>query len=178
MKTIIKLCPMCEQSKSIHEFALDRSKKDGHRSICKTCNVTVSARYKRSTKGVACEERHYKAVQKRIEEDEDFAQRRRDLVNASTARPEYRESLRIKAHTEHGMDAKKAQRAVEDAIKSGELQVPSGCSQCGIDPGVDKIGRRKLRAIHTNGYALKHHLDVEFMCPTCVNRLTKVERLT
>jgi len=173
-----KKCPMCKGIKPLQEFALDSSKKDGHRSICKACNTTVSSRYKRSAKGVACEGRHYKAVQKRIEEDESYAQRRRDLVNESTSRPEYRESLRRKANTEHGVDARKAQKAVEGAIKSGELQVPSGCSRCGVDPGEDKLGRRKLRAIHINGYEPENHLDVEFMCPTCVNRLTKVERLT
>jgi hypothetical protein len=174
----MKLCHMCKRNKPLQEFARDSSKKDGHRSICKECNVTVSARYKRSAKGVACEERRYKTVQKRIEEDADFAQRRRDIVNASMTRPEYRKNLRKKEHTEHGVDAKRATKAVEGAIRSGELQVPSGCSRCGIDPGVDKLGRRKLRAIHINGYAPENHLDVEFMCPTCVNRLTKVERLT
>jgi hypothetical protein len=173
-----KVCSMCKQAKPIEEFSLDKSKKDGHRSLCKACNMPVSARYRRSVKGVACEERRYRTVQKRIEEDEDFAQRRRDLVNASAARPEYKESIRRKARTKHGKVQKSATKAVECAILSGRIKVPSRCSRCGTKPGVDKLGRRKLRAIHIHGYEPEHHLDVEFMCPTCVNRLTKVERLT
>jgi hypothetical protein len=174
----MKMCPMCKKKKTLEKFALDSSKKDGRRSICRACNVTVSSRYRNSVKGVACDERHNKVVQRRIENDDSFAQRRRDIVNASTARPEYKEHLHRKAHTKHGMDAKAAHSAVEDAIRSGELRVPRGCKRCGVNPGKDKLGRRKLRAIHINGYAPENRLDVEFMCPTCVNRLTKVARLT
>jgi hypothetical protein len=169
---------MCDAIKPIGAFALDSSKKDGHRHICKDCNAIVSERYRRSDKGIANEKRHYRSVQNRIEDDTIFAQRRRDIVNRSTARAEYKAQLQARSRTAHGIEAKRASKAVEVAIDNGELRVPPGCARCGIDPGMDKLGRRKMRAVHIHGYAPEHHLDVEFMCPTCVNRLTKVERLT
>lgn len=41
----MKTCPKCERELLIGEFARDRSKASGHKSICKACDREKSRRY-------------------------------------------------------------------------------------------------------------------------------------
>lgn len=41
----MKICNGCSTNKSLDEFAINRSKKDGHSSTCKSCSREIQARY-------------------------------------------------------------------------------------------------------------------------------------
>jgi hypothetical protein len=55
-----------------------------------------------------------------------------------------------------------ARRAVQAAVKRGDLVKPDTCSDCGeVHPS------EMIDAHHHNGYALEHILDVEWLCKRC-----------
>lgn len=173
-----KVCSACGKKKDEGDFDFDWTKPDHRRAMCKLCRSLAQEAYWKSEKGIAAQGRRNNVRQRLMESDESYADRRRDIVNKSQARPEVREEMRAFAQSERGLEKKRATNAVERAVKSGRIVVPTLCPRCEKDPGEDKLGRRKMRAVHINGYATENQLDIEWMCPTCVNRLTKVESLT
>jgi len=59
----------------------------------------------------------------------------------------------------------KARSAVNKAVKSGALQRPQKCDECGGFDRRASDGRSTIHAHHHNGY--EHALDVVWLCPTC-----------
>lgn len=51
----MKLCRKCGETKSLEEFSIDRSKKDGRVSTCKTCKSVYFRKYYESNKDDICE---------------------------------------------------------------------------------------------------------------------------
>ncbi len=170
-----KRCRDCGKIKPIEEFHVDKEKSDGHRGRCAKCRNVILAEWRQTPAGLKCDERKNANVMARSLTDREFAQRRRDIVNKSSDRPEYRERLREKAQSEEGRFKKKATRAVETAIKNGTLKRPFKCSACGVKPGFDKRGRSKVRAIHIHGHDVANHLNVKFMCSRCVEAWKKTK---
>lgn len=171
-----KRCGKCKRIFLLSEFPLDSSKVDGRHALCKECRKKSRDKYRSSSKGVANEDRNNERNKKRREHDDKYADRRRAIVRKSMARPEERVRQLEANHSEHGKLKKRAHKALETAIKSGRILRPTKCQQCGKDPGYDVRGRSKIRAYHYLGYAVEHRLDVKFLCPTCLNRLTAVPR--
>ena len=55
----MKRCPRCASTKSLAQFHLNRARKDGHQSICKSCRAELDReRYVRSHKADRRERRH------------------------------------------------------------------------------------------------------------------------
>jgi hypothetical protein len=44
-KAALKRCPVCEQSKPLTDFAIDRSRNDGHMGRCKPCDRARNRAY-------------------------------------------------------------------------------------------------------------------------------------
>lgn len=171
MATRRKKCSVCGRRRSIHMFDEDKTSPDGYRAMCKECRKVRLDEYRRSEKGIENEQRYVVSTRKRRLVDEGYAQRRRDIVNRSSDRPEYRERLREKQKTPHGLKAKRASGAVDRAIARGDIVRPDACEICGDKPGEDKRGRSKVRAWHHKGYDEEYKLDVKFVCPRCLNRI-------
>ena len=55
-------------------------------------------------------------------------------------------------------ERKAARNAVEQAIRSGRLQRPDRCDDC---------GRECLPRAHHESYDRRHHLDVTWVCQSC-----------
>jgi hypothetical protein len=61
-------------------------------------------------------------------------------------------------------DHLRARWRVADAIRSGRLVRPSTCSECGVDPGVDELGRSRVEAHHDR---YDDPLVVRWLCRPC-----------
>lgn len=59
---------------------------------------------------------------------------------------------------------RKASLAVTDLVRRGVIQRPEVCEQCGVQPGVDYVGKPLIWAHLTN----PPELDREWLCSTCV----------
>jgi hypothetical protein len=55
----------------------------------------------------------------------------------------------------------RARWAVRDALRRGVLTRPLRCSRCGVDPGVDELGRSRLEAHHHDP---RDALAVQWLC--------------
>ena len=58
----------------------------------------------------------------------------------------------------------RARWVVADAVRRGRLVPPSHCTDCGDEPGVDTLGRRRIEAHHAE---YERPLDVEWLCRDC-----------
>jgi hypothetical protein len=64
-------------------------------------------------------------------------------------------------------------KRLDRALTLGLLHRPSICEQCGSNPGTDRLGRSLIRGYHHKGP--KFPLEVQWLCVTCLNRLTKLK---
>lgn len=167
-KKIMKKCTTCSMVFDIEKFHKDKTKKDGVRSECVYCRRLRLKKWRETQVGRDYENRKDVMVRSKRFDDQSFAQRRRDIVNKSMSRPEYKKRQRVFYRSEDGKKIKRATNAVARSIARGELTRPNRCQLCADDPGVDKKGRSKIRAIHCAGYDDKNKLNVTFMCPICV----------
>lgn len=146
---ISKRCSTCKQYKQLSEFSKDRSRKDGFKNDCKTCDRA----YRQSEKGKTVHRRANKKYQK--------------TPKAKVAHKHYRQSEKGKAfYRKHAHRYRighperiNARKAVNEAIKVGKLPRPDSL-QC-------SCGEQAEAYHHHKGYEQEHWLDVVPVCILC-----------
>lgn len=62
---------------------------------------------------------------------------------------------------------KRARRAVNRAIRNGDLVRPTSCERCDVSPERAKNGKALIDAHHRGGYDEDHWLDIIWVCQSC-----------
>lgn len=167
----LKYCPNCQQRKSLDNFHKNRARKDGYTSICKECKKTYQHEYfqRPHIKAKRAETRQlpeWKAKRKeegrkyRLEHREELKQKIKKYKERYKGR--YRESTAesVKRWLARDPNRGKAHRAVNDAVRKGDIPHISNqsCIQC---------GQRALDYHHHKGYSPEHWLNVIPVCRNC-----------
>ncbi len=154
----MKTCSKCKKPKSLSEFHKNRYKNDGLQDSCKSCGKIRQREYQRTANGKAAILKAVKKYQK--------------TVKGRATQRLYRQSEKAKAaqklFREHHQNYIKAVRAVNSAVKSGELMSPKYflCYE-------ESCFEQAEEYHHYKGYAKEHWLDVDPLCIKCHRKLTK-----
>ena len=103
----MKNCKQCGEVKPLDDFNKTKANKDGHHSYCRVCHNATSRHWREDNKERA------NATIKR------WKQEHPEVVSASKARYAAKNPLK-----------KRAQSAVNHAIRDGKLLKPTECSEC------------------------------------------------
>ena len=138
-----KTCSKCKQSLPVNEFYRDASRRDGLANKCRACqNARGKIYMKEYVRRESSRELHRAANQRHNSKPYVKAKRR--------------EYERVRRKNPEHLIKEKAYSAVRSAVRSGELERPENCSDCGIEC---------IPHGHHEDY-LKQ-LDVEWLCRIC-----------
>lgn len=143
-----KACTRCNLIQPLSEFSPDRRKKDGLQSRCKKCNSDISREW-RAKNPEAVREHSRKSY---ILYKDWYREYNRIHMR------EYRKKPEVKFKSA-------ARRAVQYALRAGNLIRPQVCSQCNAPC--------KPEAHHHRGYDRPQWLDVIWLCVQCHIQLEK-----
>ena len=137
----VKTCTGCGETKPREEnFGRDRSGKDGFRSRCKSCCSAASAAWNRRNRDRV--EKARKSYRLRHPE----RAKRNAVIHDRRNKERYPEKAA-------------AWKAVEQALKTGALEKPESCEDCGEC--------MPSRDIHGHHHDYSRPLDVRWLCQAC-----------
>lgn len=143
----MKQCSKCHVMKPETEFYRDSRKKDGLKCECKTCHDLTSILTR--------------DIEKKRDRDRAYIQKWR------TDHPEEaRESYRRHNLHRNTPEKTKARMILYSAIRSGKIQRPIACQECGAITSVQG---------HHNDYS--HPYEVEWLCSLCHGKRHRKEVL-
>lgn len=180
-----KRCSKCEKEKSIDEFNLDKSKKDGHCSYCRQCSNEHSGKYhnehrqklneyskayylnNKETHSARAKVWHQKNRDSILEKGKAYYRKHLQLFSARAK--EYAKTENGKAVFKKSMykynknhpERAKAHWAIGNAVRIGKMQPASYfmCAVCHV--------KQAQQYHHWHGYSKEHQLDVLPVCKEC-----------
>ena len=167
MDATSKQCSRCRTEKPLSEFGVDRQKRDGIRSWCRSCVREKSKEYNATDRGKevarAAMERYrktpkFKALVWRANHSEPHRRSVKKYYSSAHGRESNRQNIaRWRARNPK---AAAAHAAVRAAIGRGDLprQCDVKCSHC---------PNQAAEYHHHNGYEKEHWLDVVPVCCAC-----------
>lgn len=157
----VKICPKCEEEKTLDSFSKNRRAKDGRQVYCKKCKSTYQKEHRKTPAG-----------KKNMHKNNHTPQ-------AKAARKEYlksdkgKEKIKRYYQSDKGKQTRKnydnrhrnrvrARGAVHMAIRRGDLVRPDKCSECGrTDLPIES---------HHPSYEKENWLKIEWQCTECHNK--------
>jgi len=147
----MKKCTKCGKSKELTEFYKHKQIKDGRAPSCKVCHNISTKRWRENNTERS---RELSRDSKRRERDRDGADKTREKWNDWYAK----NSEHRREYTNDRRDPVKerAHKAVEYAVKKGDITKPELCSDCNKDKRLDA---------HHEDY--DKPLEVMWLCRSC-----------
>lgn len=150
----MKTCHICNKTKPLSEFHIDRSRKDSHTPACKICRNATMKKYYQTEKGKKARKRYQKT------EKGKEAQKRSHLKYEKTEKGKAAIHKARKHFYARHPNREKAKRAVNNAIQAGKLP-RANTLQCYYCPA------QADQYHHWRGYELEHWLNVVPVCVKC-----------
>jgi len=143
--TNTKCCVMCAERKDIALFYKEKRSSGGVQGTCISCTNDVQ-KLKRRQPEVRKKRNAYLRVRQKTEAEIEWRRRYKVIY-----RMKYREK-------------EKARLMVSRRIRAGLISPPETCEICGVNPGVDRVGRSLIQA-HHDDYAMP--LNIRWLCQPC-----------
>lgn len=142
-----KICRTCQEVKTLDRFYLHKQMADGHLNICKDC---VKERIKKYYDFNKEKINKYDRIRGRTEE-----RREKNRIRSLTRKSPRKKGdpVKIKARTELG-----------NALRSGKIQSPSHCQDCGVEC--------KPHGHHED---YSKPLDVVWLCSLCHGKRHRID---
>jgi len=169
-----KRCSKCKQIKPLSEFYKDRSKKDGHQSECRTCNLKQVKKYQQTKRGKVVKQKanaRYqktgkgKAAQKRYSQSEKGKATHKCYRQTDKGKAIH--NACIERYIRRNPEKHKANFAMNSAIKLGKLPRPDSL-QCSCGEQAEQY--------HHHSYEPKFWLDVIPVCHKCHTKIHQLKR--
>ena len=145
----MKTCFGCMETEPSVEFGKNKSRRDGKQGYCIECMKDARNKYNKTPKGKEASRR-----------------KRRKYAESSRGRESAKKSDN-KVRRVYS-DRISARKAVQYAIKKGDLTRPTICERCGDFHEAD--GLDKIQG-HHHSYEKEYWLDVEWLCDPCHDKI-------
>lgn len=154
----VKICPKCEEEKTLDSFSKNRRTKDGRQVYCKKCKSTYQKVYRKTPAGRETQRRNNrtpssKAARKRYiksDKGKESVKRYYQSDKGKQTRKRYDKRHRNRV---------RAREAVRRALKRGDLVRPNKCPECNrTDLPIES---------HHPSYKKKDWLNIEWQCSEC-----------